>query len=145
MITEASHGTRGSERRYEDAKRFLVGGVSGAGRAAEPYPIVVASAQGKWLTDVDGNRYLDYHGGLGSAVLGYAHPEVDAAVESEMAGLSTFVGAPHAREGALAERLSTTIPCAERVAFCGGGASDAIYHALRVARQATGRSKDRAN
>jgi glutamate-1-semialdehyde 2,1-aminomutase len=141
VITQATQTTRRSQQRYEDAKRFLVGGVSGAGRAAEPYPIVIASAQGKWLTDIDGNRYLDYHGGLGSAVLGYAHPEVDAAVAREMAQLSTFVGAPHAREALLAERLCATIPCAERVAFCGGGGSDAIYHAIRVARQATGRTK----
>jgi glutamate-1-semialdehyde 2,1-aminomutase len=102
---------------------------------------VIAGASGKWLTDVDGNRYLDYHGGLGSAVLGYADPRVDGAVIDAMGTLGTFVGAPHVREGEFAERLCGTIPGAERVAFCGGGASDAIYHAVRIARATTGRRK----
>src|SRR5205823_5410114 len=55
--------------------------------------------------------------------------------------IGAFVGLPHPGEELLAERLCRLIPVAERVAFCGGGGSDAIYHAVRVARAATGRTK----
>jgi glutamate-1-semialdehyde 2,1-aminomutase len=132
-------GTTRSEELHERACRFLPKGVTGDGRFTEPYPILFERAQGKWLTDVDGNTYLDYHGGFGTAVLGYAHPEVDEAVARATREIGAFVGVPHPYEGALAERLCALIPCAERVALCGGGGSDPIYHSVRLARAATGR------
>ena len=130
-----------SQQLHVHARRFLPMGVTGDGRYSSPYPIAFASARGKWLHDVDGNTYLDYHGGFGTAVLGYAHPEVDAAVHKAMQEIGAFVGVPHPYEVELAERLCALIPFAERVALCGGGGSDAIYHAVRLARAATGRTK----
>jgi glutamate-1-semialdehyde 2,1-aminomutase len=97
--------------------------------------------RGKWLTDVDGTTYLDYHGGFGTAILGYAHPEVDEAVLRATKDVGAFVGLQHPYEGELAERLCSLIPYAERIAFCGGGGSDAIYHGIRIARAATGRTR----
>jgi glutamate-1-semialdehyde 2,1-aminomutase len=126
---------------HERARAVLPGGVTGDGRFSEPYPILFKRASGKWLTDVDDNTYLDFHGGFGTAILGYAHPEVDEAVHRAMRDIGAFVGAPHPYEGLLAERLCERIPGAEKVAFCGGGGSDAIYHAVRLARAATGRTK----
>jgi glutamate-1-semialdehyde 2,1-aminomutase len=125
----------------EKARQFLPSGVTGDGRWSKPYPIAFQRGSGKWLVDVDGNRYLDYHGGFGTAILGYSHPEVDEAVRQAMTTVGTFVGVPHPLESELAERLCSAIPLAERVAFCGGGGSDAIYHAIRLARAATGRTK----
>jgi glutamate-1-semialdehyde 2,1-aminomutase len=116
-------------------------GVSGDSRHSEPYPLMFERARGKWLTDVDGTTYLDYHGGFGTAILGYAHPEVDEAVVRATHEVGAFVGVPHPYEGELAERLCSLIPFAERIAFCGGGGSDAIYHGIRVARAATGRTR----
>jgi glutamate-1-semialdehyde 2,1-aminomutase len=58
-----------------------------------------------------------------------------------MADGHTFVGAAHVHEAALAERLLALLPEAERIAFVGGGGSDAIYHAVRLARAATGRRR----
>jgi glutamate-1-semialdehyde 2,1-aminomutase len=126
---------------HERAKRVLPKGVTGDGRFAEPYPIAIERAEGKWLYDVDENRYLDYHGGFGTAVLGYAHPEVDASVRRATEEIGAFVGVSNPHEVALAERMCRTIPLAERVAFCGGGGSDGIYHAVRLARAVTGRTK----
>lgn len=123
------------------AKKFLPGGVTGDGRASSPYPILFEKARGKWLTDVDGNRYLDYHGGFGTAILGYAHPKVDEAVKRATDSIGAFVGVPHPYEGALAERLCGLIPGVDRVAFTGGGGSDAVYHCVRLARASTGRQK----
>ena len=116
-------------------------GVTGESRFYEPYPLVLESAIGKWITDVDGNVYLDYHGALGCAILGYAHPEVERAVQEALRNAGTLLGVPHRYEGELAERLCELIPGVEMVAFFGGGGSDAIQQAIRIARAATGRTK----
>jgi glutamate-1-semialdehyde 2,1-aminomutase len=116
-------------------------GVTGESRFYEPYPIVLERAMGKWVTDVDGNVYLDYHGALGCAILGYAHPEVEEAVKQSIRTSGMILGAPHPYEARLAERLCDLIPGADRVALFGGGGSDAIQQAVRIARAATGRTK----
>jgi glutamate-1-semialdehyde 2,1-aminomutase len=140
MSTTEVKTTRSKEL-HERARRFLPAGVTGDGRLTLPFPVVFSRARGKWLYDVDGNEYLEYHGGFGTAVLGYAHPEVDAAVHRAIDEIGAFVGVPHVYEEELAERLCALIPLAERVAFCGGGGSDAIYHAVRLCRAVTGRTK----
>ena len=117
--------TSRSKALHDRAKSFLPGGVTGDGRSSQPYPIIFESGQGKWLRDVDGNTYLDFHGGFGSAALGYAHPEVDAAVENATKEVGAAVGVPHVHEERLAERLTMLLPLADCVAFCGGGGSDA--------------------
>ena len=130
-----------SVRMHERAKSVLPGGVTGAGRDTKPHSIYFRSGRGATLTDVDGNEYLEYHGGFGSAVLGYSHPEVSEAVAKATEEWGTFVGVPHEHELALAERLTEIVPCAEMVALCGGGGSDSLYHSVRIARAATGREK----
>ena len=112
-------------------------GVTGAGRATTP---VFASARGPWLWDEHDDRYLDLHGGYGTAILGYADPEVDGAVTAAMAAGCTFVGTANRYESELAARLVELLPEAERVALCGGGGTDGLYHAVRLARAATGRA-----
>jgi glutamate-1-semialdehyde 2,1-aminomutase len=83
---------------------------------------------------------MDYHGGLGAVILGYAHPIVDAAATRAIRETGALLGLPHQGELELAERLCSLVPYAEMAALCGGGGSDAIYHAIRLARAATGRS-----
>lgn len=130
-----------SRELYARARRSLPGGVTGEGQFYPPQPLYFESAAGKWLTDVDGNRYLDYHAGFGTAVLGYSHPEVAAAVERATREVGTFVGLPHQGLIDLAELLTRNIPSAEAVAFNGGGGSDSLYVALRLCRSLTGRTK----
>lgn len=140
-MTTVGHETARSRELHARARRVLPMGVTGDGRYSRPYPISFARAAGKWLHDVDGNVYLDYHGGFGTAILGYAHPEVDAAVAEATREIGAFVGVPHPYEVRLAERLCAVLPGADRVALCGGGGTDAIYHCVRLARAATGRTK----
>jgi glutamate-1-semialdehyde 2,1-aminomutase len=140
-MTAVAYDTAGSAELHERARRSLPMGVTGDGRYSAPYPISFARAHGKWMYDVDGNAYVDYHGGFGTAVLGYAHSEVDEAVVTATREVGAFVGVPHPYEVALAERLCAVLPGAERVALCGGGGTDAIYHCVRLARAATGRPK----
>jgi glutamate-1-semialdehyde 2,1-aminomutase len=131
--------TPGSAARQAARRQVLPGGVTGNGRWEEPYPVIFARARGQHLEDVDGNTFLDLHGGYGTAILGYAHPAVDGAVAAAMGDGRTFAGCAHDHEARLAERLCALLPEAERIAFCGGGGSDPLYHAVRLARACTGR------
>lgn len=132
--------TGGSARAAPRRRAVLPGGTTGAGRIDDPYPIVFESGRGATLTDVDGNSYIDFHCGYGSAFLGYGHPRVEHAVCEAVAANRDFVGVAHRYEGELAERLVDLLPEAEMVALSGGGGTDALYNAVRIARAYTGRT-----
>ena len=131
--------TSRSEAMLATRRDVLPRGVTGAGRWEDPYPLVFVRGHGQFIEDVDGTRHLDFHGGYGTAILGYSHPGVDGAVARAMADGQTFVGCAQIHEAALAERLCALLPEAERIAFCGGGGTDPLYHAVRLSRAATGR------
>ena len=102
-------------------------------------PVYVERGQGGVLYDVDGNHFIDIMLGLGAVTLGYGHPDVDAAVATQLRSGVSF-SLPHRLELELAERLCDAIPCAEMVRF-GKNGSDATTGAVRVARAFTGREK----
>jgi glutamate-1-semialdehyde aminotransferase/spore coat polysaccharide biosynthesis protein SpsF (cytidylyltransferase family) len=102
-------------------------------------PVFLQSGSGCWVVDVDGNIYLDYVQGLLPNILGYAHPEVNAAVTEQLSRGHSF-SLPHPLEVELAERLVQIIPCAEMVRF-GKNGSDATSGAVRLARAVTGRDR----
>jgi glutamate-1-semialdehyde 2,1-aminomutase len=124
---------------HEQAQRFLPGGVSGAIRSVEPN-LVFTRAQGAYLFDADGRRYIDYLGGFGPVLLGHCHPEVNQRVMEAMSRLDLIGVGAHDLEVQLAEKICQHMPCAEKVVFCNSG-SEATYLALRLARAATGRQK----
>ncbi len=133
--------TGGSLAAQPARRRVLPGGVTGAGRVENPYPVVFVKGRGARLWDVDGNEFIDYHCGYGSAFLGYGHPAVNESVTRAIAEDRSFVGCAHVYESALAERLVAMLPEAEMVAFSGGGGTDGLYNAIRIARSVTGREK----
>jgi glutamate-1-semialdehyde 2,1-aminomutase/spore coat polysaccharide biosynthesis protein SpsF len=102
-------------------------------------PVFLERGQGCRVWDVDGNEYIDYVQALLPNILGYAHPEVNAAFTSQAAAGHSF-SLPHPVEVRLAERLTCLIPCAEMVRF-GKNGSDATAGAVRVARACTGRDR----
>lgn len=108
-----------------------------AWKAVGRSPDFIARAEGAWLFDADGNRFIDYVGSYGPAILGHAHPVVSAAI-AEQARRGLCYGAPTELEVELAERLSAAIPIAERVRLVNSG-TEAGMTALRIARAATGR------
>jgi len=130
--------TAGSLARFERSRRSLAGGVaSGIRRAARPYPLFFESGQGSRVTDVDQNSYLDYGLAWGPLILGHSPPEVVEAVGRQVRRGFTF-GAQHDLEYAVAERLTSVIPCADAVCFATSG-TEIVQVALRLARAATGR------
>lgn len=102
-------------------------------------PTFLQRGQGCRVWDVDGNEYIDYVQGLLPNILGYAHPEVNAAAAAQLAQGHSF-SLPHPLEVELAERLTRLIPCAEMVRF-GKNGSDATSGAVRAARAFTGRDR----
>ena len=124
------------------ATAVIPGGVNSPVRAfgsvgGEPY--FVAEADGAYLTDVDGNRYIDYVQSWGASILGHAHPAVVDAVVSAAARGTTY-GAPTESEVALAEKIAAAIPGCEMVRLVSSG-TEAAMTAIRIARAATGRAR----
>lgn len=129
-----------SARLLRQARRYIPGGVTSVVRAAnKPLPLYFRSASGSRLTDVDGNKYLDYTLAWGPLILGHSHPAVIRAVEQQLKRFQT-VGAQHQLEIAVAEKICRMVPCAEQVTFNSTG-SEAVQSALRLARAYTGRRK----
>ena len=129
-----------SERLFAAAQRVLPGGVNSPVRAFRGVggtPRFIASGEGAWLVDADGNRYLDLVLSWGPLILGHAHPEVLAAVV-EAASRGTTYGAPTELEVRLAERVVAAFPSVEMVRFVSSG-TEAAMSAVRLARAATGR------
>jgi len=130
--------TAGSQRATERAKRVLPLGVPSSFQAYDPHPIVVRRAQGSWMEDVDGNRYIDYDMGFGALFAGHAHPLVRAAVERQLDDGTLFV-TPCEMNADVAELLAARygLPMWR---FTNSG-TEATMDAIRVARGITGREK----
>ena len=77
--------TERSAAMYERARKSLSGGVASSYQLRDPWPIYLVSGEGPTVTDVDGNRYWDFHNGFGSMVQGHAHPAIVAAVRDRVA------------------------------------------------------------
>jgi glutamate-1-semialdehyde 2,1-aminomutase len=132
----------GSESKawFKRAQKVLPGGVDSPVRAFGAVggdPLVIASAHGTTITDVDGRDYLDFVGSWGPLILGHAHPRVIEAIEAT-ARRGTSYGAPCRPEIELAEKVVSLYPAIEQVRFVSSG-TEAVMSAIRLARGATGR------
>ena len=131
-----------SEQLFKRAQQLIPGGVNSpvrAFRAVGRHPFFVERAQGPWLIDADGNKYLDYVCSWGPGILGHAHPEVIGAVQRVCEKGLTF-GAPTAGEVELADLIQACVPEMEMVRLVSSG-TEAVMSAVRVARGFTGREK----
>ena len=131
-----------SEKLFEAAQQVIPGGVNSPARAfgaVGGQPLFVDRAQGPYLWDVDGNRYIDYVLSWGPLILGHANAEVVEAVQ-KTALRGTSYGAPTALETELAKIVCGLIPSAEQVRFVNSG-TEATMSVLRLARAYTGRDK----
>ena len=134
--------TQKSQALFEQAIKLLPGGVNSPVRAFKSVggtPFFAKRAEGAYLIDVDGNRYVDYVGSWGPMIAGHAHPEVLAAVERVMKDGLSF-GVPNALEVEMAQEITRLVPSCEMVRMVNSG-TEATLSAIRLARGATGRSK----
>ena len=127
---------------FDRAQRVIPGGVNSpvrAFRAVGGTPRFISRAQGAYMWDAEGQRYIDYIGSWGPMILGHGHPAVlDAVQKAAMDGFS--FGAPTEREIELAEAIIGLVPGVEQVRLVSSG-TEAGMSALRLARGATGRTK----
>lgn len=129
-----------SQALQQRAERFFPGGVNSPVRAFKAVggaPPFIERAEGAWLTDADGNRYIDYFGSWGPMILGHAFPLVVEAIERAARNSASF-GASTAAEADLAERIAACYPTIEKMRFVSSG-TEATMSAIRLARAATGR------
>lgn len=129
-----------SQALQKRAEKYFPGGVNSpvrAFRAVGGAPPFVDRAEGAWLEDVDGNRYIDYFGSWGPMILGHAFPPVVEAIERAARKSASF-GASTAAEADLAERVTACYPALEKMRFVSSG-TEATMSAIRLARAATGR------
>lgn len=127
---------------FDRARRVIPGGVNSpvrAFRAVGGTPRFIARAEGAYMVDAEGKRYIDYIGSWGPMILGHGHPAVLAAVQRAAAEGLSF-GAPTEREVELAERILALVPSVEQIRLVSSG-TEAAMSALRLARGATGRTK----
>ena len=119
-------------------KKFMPGGVCSINRLAEP-PIVFVKAEGAYMWDADGKRYIDYHAAFGPHFLGHNQPRVTAAVEEVLhSSASLFGTGTTVLEGRLAELLCTNIAALESLVILNTG-SEATAAAIRLSRAVTDR------
>ena len=126
---------------FERAQNTIPGGVNSpvrAFRSVGGVPRFIAGADGAWITDVDGQRYVDYVGSWGPMILGHRPAEVTAALHAQL-DIGMSYGAPTAAEVTLAELLCERVPGMAQVRLCSSG-TEATMSALRLARGEIGRA-----
>ena len=131
-----------SAKLFADACALIPGGVNSPVRAFTAVggtPRFITSAEGYWLTDADGNRYVDLVCSWGPMILGHAHPAVVDAVQRAAAGGLSF-GAPTPTETELAAEIIGRVDAVERLRLVNSG-TEATMSAILLARGFTGRAK----
>ncbi len=130
---------RGSQAAMERMTNWMPGGDTRATTWFPPYPVVMESAQGAVMRDVDGHHYLDFLNNYTALVHGHRPPFVIDAMRAAMERDFLF-GAPMEEQGHLAQHIVRRVPSAEQVRFCNSG-TEATLLAARVARAYTGRRR----
>src|ERR1700760_947755 len=131
-----------SKELFERAQQSIPGGVNSPVRAFKSVggtPLFIQRAEGPYLYDVDGNKYIDYIASWGPMILGYAWPPFVAAIQ-EYAVWSTSYGAPTELEIKMAELIRSMTPGIDLVRMVSSG-TEACMSAIRLARGYTGRNK----
>ncbi|MBR2002739.1 MAG: aminotransferase class III-fold pyridoxal phosphate-dependent enzyme, partial [Thermoguttaceae bacterium] len=131
-----------SRQIFEKALTLIPGGVNSPARAfggVGGAPVVIDRAEGPFLFDVDGNRYIDYVLSWGPMILGHGDPRVVEALKLSIAKGTSF-GAPTQAENDLAELVVKLVPSIEKVRLVNSG-TEATMSAIRLARGYTGRDK----
>jgi glutamate-1-semialdehyde 2,1-aminomutase len=140
MPDPVARPTVNSDAAFTKAKRVMPGGVSSPVRAFNAVggvPPFIKEAKGCILTDVDGNRYIDYVCSYGPTIAGHCNERVVAAL-SKAIGRGTSYGAPTEVETQLATLIAGALPAVEMVRFVNSG-TEATMSAIRLARAATHR------
>ncbi|MGI0046552.1 MAG: aspartate aminotransferase family protein [Nitrosotalea sp.] len=129
--------TKKSAKIFEESKKYHVNGVSHNIRFFKPYPFVTKSAKGKFISDVDGNKYTDYWMGHWSLILGHAAPAVASMVKKQLPA-GWMHGTVNEMTVLFSEVIQNAVPVAEKIRYVSTG-TEATMYAVRTARAKTGK------
>lgn len=119
-------------------EKWIPGGVVSLNRKSDPN-ICFVKGLGSRVWDLEGNQYLDYHGGFSATFLGHNDPDITAAIQEAIRDNAILMGAgPGTLEGEFAELFCNAVPTVEKMQITTTG-SEATYHAIRIARAVTKR------
>mmetsp|Transcript_1918 Transcript_1918/g.3719 ORF Transcript_1918/g.3719 Transcript_1918/m.3719 type:complete len:337 (-) Transcript_1918:922-1932(-) len=142
QVLAQPHVTTKSKEIFDEAKQLMPGGVSSPVRAFKSVggePVVFDRVKGAYAWDVDGNKYVDYVGTWGPAILGHADDEVLGKIKDTMEKGTSF-GAPGVLENVLAKMVIDAVPSVEMVRFTNSG-TEACMGMIRLIRAYTQREK----
>ncbi|HNK10683.1 MAG TPA: glutamate-1-semialdehyde 2,1-aminomutase [Chitinophagales bacterium] len=131
-----------SNQLFEKAKTLMPGGVNSpvrAFRSVGGIPIFMKKGKGAYITDEDGNEYIDYCCSWGPLILGHANENTEQAIIETLKNGTSF-GAPTALENELADLIISNHSCIEKIRFVSSG-TEAVMSALRLARGVTKKNK----
>ena len=131
-----------SEQYYNEGQHHLVGAVNSPVRAFQSVggnPLFIKKAKGSYITDVDGNQYVDLVLSYGPMILGHRYKPVEKAVKKALKKGTTF-GASSKNEIELANLVCSAFPNMDKVRFVSSG-TEAVLSAIRLARAFTGKDK----
>lgn len=139
LIAEYRRFSPTSESLARRAQAVFPGGDTRSSAHYGPYPLVIDSASGCNLQDVDGNHLLDFMNNFTSLIHGHAHPDVVSAVQMQAPKGSAYA-APNVQQIEFAEMIAERVPSIEQLRFTSSGTEGTLM-AIRCARAATGRQK----
>jgi len=131
--------TPGSRAAAAEAEAAIPGGIQHNLALNEPWPLHIVKADGPYLHDVDGNRYIDFLQAGGPTVLGSNYAPVRNKVLELLAGCGPVTGMPHSSEIALAKLIHDFMPGVQKFRMLGSG-TEAVMAAIRAARACTGKT-----
>jgi len=129
--------TKKSLKLFEKSKKYHVNGIHHNIRFFEPYPFVTKSASGKFLVDVDSNKYVDFWMGHWSLILGHAPKNIRKSAIEQIKN-DWMHGTSNQNAILLSEKISKVVPVAEKIRYATTG-TEATMYAVRLARAVTGK------
>jgi glutamate-1-semialdehyde 2,1-aminomutase len=126
-----------SAKLFSKAKKVHINGVHHNIRFFEPYPFITKSAEGKFLRDVDSNKYVDYWMGHWSLVLGHAQKQIQKKAIGQLKK-GWMHGTSNENAISLSEKISKAVPVAEKIRYASTG-TEATMYSVRLARAVTGK------
>ncbi len=123
------------------SQHVMPGGVTANIKFFEPYPVVMKKGTGAYLTDIDGNEYIDYLLSYGALMTGHGHPKVLDAIHKQMQEDGTLLfGTPHHLEVKMGQKIQSLYPSMEKIRYTNSG-TEATLLSIRLAYAYTGKYK----
>lgn len=117
----------------KSSRKVMPGGVTANIKFFEPYPVIMKKGAGAYLTDIDGNEYVDYLLSYGALMTGHGHPKIIAAIQNQLQEEGTLLfGTPHHLEVQMGEKIQKLYPSMERIRYTNSG-TEATLLAIRMA------------